>query len=50
MLQHYGLSGTVLHVASGSSSAHARNMRANMRDAKTIILMREIQSNFFISL
>ena len=29
-----GLSGTVLHVASGSSSAHARNMPANMRDPK----------------
>ena len=29
-----GLSGTVLHVASGSSSAHARNMPANMRHPK----------------
>ena len=29
-----GLSGTVLHVASGSSSAHAQNMPANMRDPK----------------
>ena len=28
------LSGTVLHVASWSSSAHARNMPANMRDPK----------------
>ena len=45
-----GLSGTVLHVASGSSSAHARNMPENMRDPKTIILMRNIQSNFFVSL
>ena len=29
-----GLSGTVLHVARGSSSAHARNMPANMRHPK----------------
>ena len=29
-----GLSGTLLHVASGSSSAHARNLPANMRDPK----------------
>ena len=27
-------SGTVLHAAGGSSSAHARNMAANMRDQK----------------
>ena len=29
-----GHSGTVLHDAGGSSSAHARNMPANMRDPK----------------
>ena len=29
-----GHSGTVLHAADGSSSAHARNMPENMRDQK----------------
>ena len=29
-----GHSGTVLHTAGGSSSAHARNVPANMRDPK----------------
>ena len=29
-----GHSGTVLHATGGSSSAHARNMPANMRDPK----------------
>ena len=29
-----GHSGTVLHAKGGSSSAHARNMPANMRDPK----------------
>ena len=29
-----GISGTVLHAAGGSSSAHARNIPANMRDPK----------------
>ena len=48
--RNFGHSGTVLHAASGSSSAHARNMPANMRPKKTIILMRNIQLIFFISL
>ena len=39
-----GHSGTVLHAAGGSSSAHARNIQANMRvPKKTIILMSNIK-------
>ena len=33
-LCNVGHSGTVLHATGGSSSAHARNMPANMRDPK----------------
>ena len=42
-----GLSGTVLHVASGSSSAHARNMPANMRDPKNYNSNAEHSIKFF---
>ena len=34
--RNFGHSGTVLHAAGGSSSAHARNMPANMRDPKKL--------------
>ena len=43
-LCNVGISGSVLHAAGGSSSAHARIMPANMRNPKNF------QSNFFISL
>ena len=42
-----GLSGTVLHVASGSSSAHARNMPANMRDPKNYNFNAQHSIKFF---
>ena len=34
--RNFGHRGTVLHVADGSSSAHTRNMTANMRDPKKL--------------
>ena len=43
-----GLSGTVLHVASVSSSAHARNMPANMRDPKNYNFNAQHLIKFFI--
>ena len=44
------LSGTVLHLASGSSSAHARNMPANMPDPKNYKFnaQHSIKSFYFI--
>ena len=42
-----GLSSTVLHVASGSSSAHARNLPANMRDPKNYNFNAQHSINFF---
>ena len=35
-IRNFGHFGTVLHAAGGSSSAHARNMPANMRDPKKL--------------
>ena len=34
--RNFGHFGTVLHAAGGTSSAHARNMPANMRDPKKL--------------
>ena len=34
--RNFGHSGTVLHAAGGSSSAHARNMPANMRGQRKL--------------
>ena len=45
-----GISGTVLHAAGGSSSAHARNMSANMHDPKNYNFNGQHSINFFISL
>ena len=42
-----GLSGTVLYVASGSSSAHARNTPSNMRDPKNYHFNAQHSINFF---
>ena len=42
-----GISGTVLHAAGGSSSAHARNMPANMRDPKNYNFNAQHSVKFF---
>ena len=42
-----GLSGTVLHAAGGSSSAHAQNMPANMRDPKNYNFNAQHSTKFF---
>ena len=42
------ISGTVLHAAGGSSSAHARNMPANMRDPKNYNFNAQHSINFFL--
>ena len=41
------ISGTVLHAAGGSSSAHARNMPANMRDPKNYHFNAQHSFKFF---
>ena len=49
-LKHFcnvGISGTVLHAAGGSSSAHARNMPANMRDPKNYNFIAQYSIKFF---
>ena len=42
-----GISSTVLHAAGGSSSAHARNVPANMRDPKNYDFNAQHSVNFY---
>ena len=44
---NFGISGSVLHAAGGSSSAHARNIPANMRDPKNYNFNAQHSINFF---